>query len=179
MGGVAENVAGTELLHPWGSESDYREAAAERVGWEMALSFTGGSHKGSGFHRRQDVHNQKAEHGREIHCNAIASGTLRGDDAERGGEGHYEMVGPEENRLGESESAGSGDIIGGRIGGRQGRGGKAGRRQQGKRLEWGGMEWSECRRVEQVQTSGASADEWSKCRRVGSKIVNILHRDRF
>ena len=118
MGGVAENGAGTELLHPWGSASDYREAAAERVGWEMALSLTGGSHEGIGVNRRQDVHNQKAEHGCAIHYNATASGPLRGNNTERGGEGHNEVVGPEENRLGEGEIAGNGDIIGLRIGGR-------------------------------------------------------------
>ena len=70
-------------------------------------------------------------------------------------------MGPEGNWLGEGESAGSGNIIGVRIGGRQGRGrgGNAGRRQLYKRLEWGGMEWSEYRQV-------------------GSKLVNILHKDR-
>ena len=57
VGGVAENGAGAELLNPWGSATDYREAAAERVRWEMALSLPGGSHEGSGVHRCQDVHN--------------------------------------------------------------------------------------------------------------------------
>ena len=69
VGGVAKNGSGAELLHPWGSATDYREAAAERVGCKMALSLTGGSHEGSGVHRRQDVYNQKAEHSRAIHCN--------------------------------------------------------------------------------------------------------------
>ena len=85
MGGVAENGVGAELLHPWGIASNYKEAAAERVGWEMALSLTGGSHEGSRVHRRQDVYNQKAKHGRETHCNATDYGPLRGDDTERGG----------------------------------------------------------------------------------------------
>ena len=84
VGGVAENGAGAELLRPWGSATDYREAAAERVGWKMALSLTGGSHEGSGVHRRQDVHNQKVEHGRAIHCNSTASVPLQGDGAARG-----------------------------------------------------------------------------------------------
>ena len=84
-----------------------------------------------------------AEHGRKINCDATAYGPLRGDDASRGGEGNNAVVGPEGNGLGEGESAGSGNIIGVRVGDRQGRGGGAGLRQQGKRLEWGGMEWSE------------------------------------
>ena len=60
MGDVAKNGAGAKLLHPWVSETDYREAAAERVGWEMVLPLSGGSHEGSGVHRRQDVYKQKA-----------------------------------------------------------------------------------------------------------------------
>ena len=99
MGGVAKNEAGAELLHTWGSASDYREAVAERLEWEMALSLPGGSHEGSEVHRRQDVHNQKAEHGHAINCNATASGTLRGDDSARGGKGNNEVVGPEGHQL--------------------------------------------------------------------------------
>ena len=70
------------------------------------------------------------------------------------------MVGPEGHRLVEGGSEGRGDRIGVRIGDRRERGGDAGLRQQGKRLEWGGMDLSECRRV-------------------GIKLVNILHKDRF
>ena len=60
MVGVAKNGAGIELFHPWCSKTDYREAATERVGWEMVLPLTGGSHEGSRVHRRQDVYKQKA-----------------------------------------------------------------------------------------------------------------------
>ena len=60
VGGVAKNGAGAELLHPWDSKTDYREEAAERVGWEMFLPLTGGIHEGSRVHRRQDVCKQKA-----------------------------------------------------------------------------------------------------------------------
>ena len=109
MGGVSENGAGAELLHPWGSATDYREAAEERVGWEMSLPLTGGIHEGSGVQRHQDVHYQRAEYGCAIHCDATASGPLRGDDAARGGEGNNAVVGPEGNQLREGESAGSGD----------------------------------------------------------------------
>ena len=46
--------------------------------------------------------------------------------------------------LGESKSKGSGDGISIRTGDRHGIGGGTGLRQWGERLEWGGMEWSEC-----------------------------------
>ena len=36
---------------------------------------------------------QYVEHGRAVHCNATASGTLRGGQTDRGGEGVYEVVG--------------------------------------------------------------------------------------
>ena len=70
-----------------------------------------------------------------------------GGDAARRGKGDNEVVGPEWDRLGERQSEGSGDGIGVGTGDRHGRGGNAGRGQQGKWLEWGGMEWSEFRRV--------------------------------
>ena len=111
VGGVAKNGAGAERLHLWGSKTDYREAAAERVGREIVLPLTGGGREGSRVHRHKDVYKQKAEHGRAIHCNVTASGTLQGDDAARRGEGDTEVVGPEEDRLGESKSEGSGDGI--------------------------------------------------------------------
>ena len=119
----------------------------------------GGMGNGTIPHWWEDVHNQKAEHGRAIHYNTTAFGPLRGDNTERGGKGHNEVMVSERNRLGEGENAGSGDRTGVRFGGRRGRGGDTGLRQQGKRLEWGGMEWIQCRRV-------------------GSKLVNIIHKDR-
>ena len=108
-----------------------------------------------------DVYKQKAEHGHAVYCNATASGPLRGGDAARKGEGNNEMVGSEGNRLGEGKSEWSGDFIGVRIRDRHGRGGDTGCRKQGKRLEWGGMERSECRRIVR-----------------NFKLVNILHKDR-
>ena len=147
VGGVAKNGAGAELLHPWGRETYYREAAAERVVWEIVLTLTCGSHEGSRVHRRQEIYKQKAEHGHTVHFNATASGPLRVGDAVRRGKGNNEMVGPEGNRLVEGKSEGSGDGIGVRIGDRNGRGGNMGRRKQGKRLEWGRMERRECRRM--------------------------------
>ena len=55
------------------------------------------------------------------------------------------MVGSKGDQLIEGESKGGGDGI--RIGDRHGRGGDMEHRQWGERLEWGGMEWSECRPV--------------------------------
>ena len=110
----------------------------------MVLPLTGGSHEGSRVHRRQEVYKQKAEHSRAVHCNATASGPLRGGDAARRVEGKNEVVGTEGNRLGEGKSEGIGDGIGVRIGDRHVKGGDAGRRKKGKRIEWGGMEQSKC-----------------------------------
>ena len=70
-----------------------------------------------------------------------------GDRNKRRSEGKTGVVVPEGNRLGEGKSEGSGDGIVVRIGDRPGRGDDAGRRKQGKRLEWGGMERSECRQM--------------------------------
>ena len=72
---------------------------------------------------------------------------MRGGDAARRGEGNNEVVGPEGDILVEGKSKGSGDGIEVRSGYRHGRGGNVGRRQQGKRLEWGEMERSECRKM--------------------------------
>ena len=113
----------------------------------MVLPLTGGIHEGSRAHRRQNVNKQKAEHGCAVYCYATASGTLQGGDTARRGAGNNEVVGPEVNKLGEVKSEGNGDVIRVRIGDRHGGGGDVRRRKQGKRLEWGGMERSECRRM--------------------------------
>ena len=78
VGGDAKNGAGAEILHPWGSETDYKEASTERVGREIVLPLTGGGHEGSRVHIHKDVYKQKAEHGRAIHCNANVSRPLGG-----------------------------------------------------------------------------------------------------
>ena len=123
MGGNAKNGAGAELLHSWGSETDHRETAAERVGRDMVLPLAGGGHEGSRFHRRKDVYKYKAEHGSAIHCNTTASGPLRGDNTERRGDGGNEVVVPEGDILGEGKSEGGGDGIIIRTRDRHGRGG--------------------------------------------------------
>ena len=48
---------------------------------------------------------------------------------------------------GRNKKKGGGDGIRIRTGDRHGRGGGTELRQWGERLEWGGMEWSECRPV--------------------------------
>ena len=103
MGGVPENGAGTERVHPWGGETDNRKATAYRERWEVVLPLTGGSHEGSGDHRRPNVNKQKAERGRAVYCYATASGPLRGGDAERGGAVNNEVVGSDGYRLGEGK----------------------------------------------------------------------------
>ena len=107
MGGVPENGEGTERVHTWGGETANRKTTAERVGWEVVLTLTGGGYEGGGSHRRSKVHNQKAEHGRAVYCYATASGPLQGGDAERESRGNTEMVGSDGNRLGEGQGEGS------------------------------------------------------------------------
>ena len=72
---------------------------------------------------------------------------MRGDDTDRRGKGGNEVVGSEGGRLGESKRTGGGDgiRIRIRIGERHGRGTEL--RQWEERLEWGRIEWSECRPV--------------------------------
>ena len=79
VGSVAKNGAGAELLCSWVSETDYREAAAEKVGREMSLPLTGGGNEGSRVHRIKNVYKQKAEQNRAIHCNVTASGPTQKD----------------------------------------------------------------------------------------------------
>ena len=55
MGGVPENGAGTERVHPWRGKTDNRKTTAEREGWEVVLPLTGGGHEGSGSHQRTNV----------------------------------------------------------------------------------------------------------------------------
>ena len=129
MGGDPDNGASTERIHPWGGEMDYRKATAEREGWEVVLPLTGGGHEGSGAHGRPNVNKQKAENGRSVYCYATTSGPLRGGNAERGGAGNNEVVGPDGYRPGEGKSEGSGNGIGVRIGDRNGGGGYAGHRK--------------------------------------------------
>ena len=116
MGGVPENGEGTERVYTWGGDTANRKTTAEREGWEVVLSLTGGGHEGGGAHRRPNVHKQKAEHSHAVYCYATASGTLRGGDAERGSAGNTEVVGSDGHRLGEGQGEGSGNGISVRIG---------------------------------------------------------------
>ena len=77
---------------------------------------------------------------------------MRGGDKERGSEGYTKVVGTVDHRLGEGQGKGNGNGIDVRIGVRHERGGGARNRKQGKRLKWGGMERSECGRMEMNTT---------------------------
>ena len=114
----------------------------EREGWEVVLPLTRGVHEGSRAHQRTNVNKQKAEHGRAVYCYANASGPLRGGEAERGGVGNNEVVGPDVYRLGEGKGEGSGNVIGVQVGDIHGEGRCVGHRKQGKRIKWGRMERS-------------------------------------
>ena len=147
MGGVTDNGAGVERVHTWVGETANRQTTAEREGWEVVLSLTGGGRAGGGAHRRPNIYKQKAEHGRAVYCYATASGPLQGGDAERRSAGDTEVVGAEGHRLGEGQGEGSGNRIGVRLRERHGGGVGAGNRKQGKRLKWGGIERGECVRL--------------------------------
>ena len=149
MDGVAENGVGAELFQPCGSATDYREVAAERVGWEMALSLTGGR---TSITRRQ---NTVAQFITTRPLLDLCEGTTQRGE-ERVTMRWWDQKGINWEKAKKREAA---TEFGVRIGGRRGRGGDTGLRQQGKRLEWGGMEWIQCRQVER-------------------KLVNILHKER-
>ena len=144
MGGVPDNGAGVERVHTWGGETANRQTTVQREGWGVVLPLTGGGHEGGGAHRRPNVHKQKAEHGRAVYCYATASGPLRGGNTERGSAGNTEVVGSDGHRLREGKGEGNGNGFGVRIGDGHGGGGGTGNRKQGKRIKWGGMEWSKC-----------------------------------
>ena len=116
VGGVPENGAGTERVHPWGDETDNRNTTMEREGWEVVLPLTGGGHEVSRAHRRKNVNKYKAEHSHAVYCYATASGPLRGGKTERGGAGNNEVVGTDGYRLGEGKGKGRGNGIGVRVG---------------------------------------------------------------
>ena len=92
MGGVPDDGAGVELISPWVGETTYRQTAAEREGWEVALPLTRGGHEGGGTHIHLNINSEKAEHGRTVYCYATASGPMRGSKTERGSEGYVKVV---------------------------------------------------------------------------------------
>ena len=117
----------------------------------MALPVPRGGHAGSRADGNLKVHSKQAEHGRAVHCEATASGPVRGGQSEGGREGANAVVESDGHRLGGGENKGRrrGDRQYQRIGiehGRRGitKGGK-GRREQGEQVQRGGVERSECR----------------------------------
>ena len=76
-----------------------------------------------------------------------ASGTLPGNNAEKGSTGYTKVVGAVGHRPGEGQGEGNGNGIGVRLRVRHGGGGGAGNRKQGKQLKWGRMEQSKCGRM--------------------------------
>ena len=96
-----------------------------------------------------EIHSKQAEHGRVVHCDTTTSGLVRGGQSEGGREVADEVVEPGGNRLGDGEVKGSGDRqyqrIGNGHGRRGGTRGGTGRREQGERVQRGGMERGVCR----------------------------------
>ena len=100
VGGDSKDGAGTERVPAWGGEAAHWETGAEREGRGLALPLTRGGHEGGGINGYPDVDTEKAEHGRAVHCDATASGPVRGGESEGGSEGAAKVVGPGGHRLG-------------------------------------------------------------------------------
>ena len=60
----------------------------------LTLTITRGGHEGGGVNGYTDIDNEKSEHGRAVHCEATASGPVRGGKSESGSEGNAKMVVP-------------------------------------------------------------------------------------
>ena len=149
MGGHSKDGAGIEWVSARGGEETYHETGAEREERRVVLPVPRGGHAGGGADRNQEIHSKQAEHGRAVHCDATASGPVRGGQSEGGREGADAVVEPGGYILGDGEIKGSGDRqhqrIGNGHGRRRGMRRGAGRREQGERVQRGGMERGECR----------------------------------
>ena len=99
MGGNSKDGAGAERVPTWGGEAAHWETGAEREGRGLALTLTRGGPEGGGIDVYPDVDNEKAEHGRAVHCDVTASGPVRGGESEGGSKGAAQVVGPGGNRL--------------------------------------------------------------------------------
>ena len=66
--------------------------------------------------------------------------------------GNTKVVGSYGHIIGEGQGEGSGNGMGVRIGDRLGGGGGARHRKQGTRIQWDGMERSECGRMGSTET---------------------------
>ena len=100
MGGESKDGAGAERVPTWGDEAAHGDTGAEGKVRGLALPLTRGGHEGGGINGYPDVDTEKAEHGRAVHCDATASGPVKGGESEVGGEGAVKVVGPGGHRLG-------------------------------------------------------------------------------
>ena len=55
----------------------------------MVLPVPRGGHAGGGTDRHTEVNSKQAQHGRVVHCDATASGPVRGGESEGGSEGAH------------------------------------------------------------------------------------------
>ena len=51
-----DDGAGVERIYTWGGKTPNRQTTAEREGWEVVLSLTGGGHEGGGTQQRTHIH---------------------------------------------------------------------------------------------------------------------------
>ena len=148
MGGHSKDGAGVERVPARDGEASHREAGAESKERRVVLTVPSEGHAGGRTDRHTEVNRKQAEHGRTVHCEATASGPVRGGQSEGGSEGADEVVEPGGNRLGDGEIKGSGDRQYQQIGNGNGqRGGTrvgTGGHEQGERVQRGGMERGEC-----------------------------------
>ena len=85
---------------PWGIFFNLKQISAWLNRRGLALPLTRGGHEGGGINGYPDLDSEKAEHGCAVHCDATASGPVRGGESEGGSEGAAKVVGPGGHRLG-------------------------------------------------------------------------------
>ena len=92
----------------------------------MALPVPRGGHAGGRADGHWKVHSKQVEHGRAVHCDATASGPVRGGQSEGGHKGANAVVEIDGHRLGGGENKGMrrGDRQYQQIGIEHGRGGR-------------------------------------------------------
>ena len=140
------------FLHRAARRLTGRQARRGRNGTWHYPSLEGG-HAGGRADGHRKIHREQAEHSRAVHCDATASGPVRGGQSEGGHKGATTVVEPDGHRLGggKSKGRGRGDRQYQQIGVEHRGGGRPklekGRGEQGERFQRGGVEWSECRRV--------------------------------
>ena len=114
----------------------------------MSLPVPRGGHAGSRIDGNQKVNSKQAEHGRAVHCDATASGPVRGGQSKGGRKGANAVVESDGHQLGGGENKGRrGDRQYQRIGIKHG---LRGRMKGGKGIR--------------EQASGSSGAERSECR---------------